>query len=184
MVFLGAVFGCIATFVVLRRSLAKQAKKAKEVESEESEESEERSEDTSQVTSMTWMFNNASSFNQPITMDTSQVTDMSKMFRYASSFNQPITMDTGLAWAGGTPFAQQPVIAIVDAGGNIMTLDSVSSVTVQLFHSPTGFPLLGTKFQRKKVKMKLLRMRVAAVMCPCSLQHLTCTIGGGSLLTS
>ena len=51
----------------------------------------------------------------------------------------------GLAWAGGTPFAQQPVIAIVDAGGNIMTLDSVSSVTVQLFHSPTGFPLLGTK---------------------------------------
>lgn len=49
----------------------------------------------------------------------------------------------GYAWAGGTPFAQQPVIGIVDAGGNIMTPDSVSTISAELLINPTGFPLLG-----------------------------------------
>ena len=51
----------------------------------------------------------------------------------------------GTAWAGGAPFAQQPVIAILDGGGNIMTPDSVSTITAELLVSPTGFPLLGQK---------------------------------------
>ena len=47
--------------------------------------------DTSNVTDMSCMFYNASSFNQPIgDWDTSNVTNMSHMFRGAGSFNQPI----------------------------------------------------------------------------------------------
>ena len=47
--------------------------------------------DTSQVTDMSGMFIDASSFNQPIGQwKTNQVTDMSGMFQGASSFNQPI----------------------------------------------------------------------------------------------
>ena len=47
--------------------------------------------DTSNITDMNGMFENASSFNQPIgNWDTSKVTDMSNMFSGASSFNQPI----------------------------------------------------------------------------------------------
>ena len=50
------------------------------------------------------------------------------------------------AWAGGSPFGQQPVIGITDAGGNIMTPDSTSTVTATLAEDRgTGFPLLGTK---------------------------------------
>ena len=41
--------------------------------------------DTSQVTDMSHMFYDASSFNQSITMDTSQVTNMNFMFDGASS---------------------------------------------------------------------------------------------------
>ena len=47
--------------------------------------------DTSQVTDMSGMFEDASSFNQPIGQwKTNQVTDMRFMFTGASSFNQPI----------------------------------------------------------------------------------------------
>ena len=47
--------------------------------------------DTSKVTNMSYMFRNASKFNQPIgNWDTSNVTDMSGMFDGAESFNQPI----------------------------------------------------------------------------------------------
>ena len=47
--------------------------------------------DTSQVTDMSYMFADASSFNQPIGQwKTNQVTNMSNMFSGASSFNQPI----------------------------------------------------------------------------------------------
>ena len=47
--------------------------------------------DTSQVTDMSCMFYDASSFNQPIgDWDTSKVTDMRGMFKEACSFNQPI----------------------------------------------------------------------------------------------
>lgn len=56
-----------------------------------------------------------------------------------------IIMPPGHAWAGGSPFGQQPVIGIVDAGFNIMTPDSTSTVTATLTTSPTGFPLLGQK---------------------------------------
>lgn len=45
--------------------------------------------DVSNVTDMSDMFHNASSFNQPIdSWDVSNVTDMSYMFYCASSFNQ------------------------------------------------------------------------------------------------
>ncbi len=47
--------------------------------------------DTSQVTDMSDMFREATSFNQPIgNWNTSNVTDMSGMFEGATSFNQPI----------------------------------------------------------------------------------------------
>ena len=47
--------------------------------------------DTSRVTNMGYMFENASSFNQPLNnWDVSNVTDMGGMFMYASSFNQPL----------------------------------------------------------------------------------------------
>ena len=48
--------------------------------------------DTSNITIMAGVFNDASSFNQPIgTWDTSSVTSMSYMFSEASSFNQPLS---------------------------------------------------------------------------------------------
>src|SRR5574344_1500157 len=47
--------------------------------------------DTSKVNDMSWMFNWAQSFDQPIgNWDTSKVTDMRGMFFAAESFNQPI----------------------------------------------------------------------------------------------
>jgi hypothetical protein len=49
------------------------------------------------------------------------------------------------AWAGGSPFRIQPEVAIVDAGENIMTPDSTSTITVAMTKSPSGFPLLGYK---------------------------------------
>ena len=47
--------------------------------------------DTSNITDMRFMFQDATSFNQPIgNWDTSNVTDMRGMFSSAKSFNQPI----------------------------------------------------------------------------------------------
>ncbi|AJM71687.1 BspA family leucine-rich repeat surface protein [Mycoplasma yeatsii] len=48
--------------------------------------------DTSNVTDMSFMFNNAHNFNQPLgdKFDTSKVTDMSCMFQQARSFNQTL----------------------------------------------------------------------------------------------
>ena len=53
--------------------------------------------DLSNVTSMSYMFYSASSFNSDInSWDTSNVTDMHSMFYYASAFNQPLNnWDTG-----------------------------------------------------------------------------------------
>jgi prepilin-type N-terminal cleavage/methylation domain-containing protein len=48
--------------------------------------------DTRNVTDMSYMFDGASSFNQPISnFDTSNVTNMSRMFHGASSFNQSVS---------------------------------------------------------------------------------------------
>ena len=48
--------------------------------------------DTSGITDMSWLFDNASSFNQDISSwDVSNVKDMSYMFYKASSFNQDIS---------------------------------------------------------------------------------------------
>ena len=47
--------------------------------------------DVSKVTNMGWMFENASSFNQPLNnWNVSNVTNMQEMFREAVSFNQPL----------------------------------------------------------------------------------------------
>jgi surface protein len=47
--------------------------------------------DTSNVTKMSWLFENADSFNQDISQwDTSKVIDMNNMFNGASSFNQSL----------------------------------------------------------------------------------------------
>jgi len=53
--------------------------------------------DTSSVTSMYGMFQEASSFNQPVTFDTSKVKATAGMFLLASSFNQPLFFDTSKA---------------------------------------------------------------------------------------
>ena len=50
--------------------------------------------DTSSVTDITYMFSEASAFNQDLSFDTSSVTNMSDMFNGASSFNQPVSFDT------------------------------------------------------------------------------------------
>ena len=42
---------------------------------------------------MVSMFNNASSFNQPLNFNTSKVTSMISMFSYARVFNQPLNFD-------------------------------------------------------------------------------------------
>ena len=47
-------------------------------------------------------------------------------------------------YSGGQPFVQQPVVALVDGGGNVFTDESTSQVTATLVHNPTGFPLLGS----------------------------------------
>ncbi len=58
---------------------------------------------------------------------------------------------SGLVWqtqpgngTGGTALSQQPVLALKDAGGNIVTGDNTSSVTVSLA-TPGGAALSGTK---------------------------------------
>merc|ERR1711935_369652 len=50
--------------------------------------------DTSKVTDMSWMFQGARAFNQPLSFDTSKVTDMAGMFAEAHKFNQPLSFDT------------------------------------------------------------------------------------------
>ena len=50
--------------------------------------------DTSNVTDMSYMFRDASVFNQPLNLDTSNVTSMYCMFYNAYSFNQPLKWDT------------------------------------------------------------------------------------------
>ena len=43
-----------------------------------------------------------------------------------------VLKNSARAWAGNQPFSDQPRIALVDAGGNIVTWESASSVTAQL----------------------------------------------------
>jgi hypothetical protein len=50
---------------------------------------------TSNVTDMSGMFSNATSFNQLLHWDTSNVKDMTAMFSGAESFNQPLRWNTG-----------------------------------------------------------------------------------------
>jgi len=50
--------------------------------------------DTSNVTNMSYMFEEAAAFNQPLDFDTSNVTDMGSMFESAMAFNQPLDFDT------------------------------------------------------------------------------------------
>ncbi|MFA5746321.1 MAG: BspA family leucine-rich repeat surface protein [archaeon] len=68
--------------------------------------------DTSNVTAMSNMFEEASSFNQPLNFDTSNVTYMDNMFYSASSFNQPLDFNTSnvinmdAMFAGASSFNQ------------------------------------------------------------------------------
>ena len=50
--------------------------------------------DTKKVRNMSGMFQNATSFNQPFNFDTSEVTNMRYMFANATSFNQPVNFNT------------------------------------------------------------------------------------------
>ena len=47
------------------------------------------------------------------------------------------------AWAGGTPFQNQPIVGLIDGGGNIIITDSTNTVTAEISVNPTGYPLLG-----------------------------------------
>lgn len=68
--------------------------------------------------------------------------------KFQVSFGVPhslkVLVSAGNAWAGGLPFQRQPSVAIKDAGGNTITTDSTSTMTVALSVNPTGAPLLGT----------------------------------------
>nr|QFG73987.1 MAG: protein of unknown function DUF285 [Megaviridae environmental sample] len=50
--------------------------------------------DTSNVINMEGMFENATTFNQPLNWDTSNVINMSTLFNSATTFNQPLNWDT------------------------------------------------------------------------------------------
>ena len=50
--------------------------------------------DTSAITTMSAMFNNCSSFNQPLSFNTSAVTNMAEMFKIATEFNSALTFNT------------------------------------------------------------------------------------------
>jgi len=60
--------------------------------------------DTSNVTDMSRMFYDASSFNQPLNKwNVSNVTDMESMFHWATSFNQPLN-DWNMSYVGNMSF--------------------------------------------------------------------------------
>ena len=59
---------------------------------------------SSGVTDMEYMFNNASSFDQPLSFDTSSVKDISHMFYGASAFNRPLPFDTSKVYGMGEMF--------------------------------------------------------------------------------
>jgi hypothetical protein len=50
--------------------------------------------DTSNAVSMRFMFDNATSFNQPLALDSGKVTDMGMCFRGATAYNQTLDLDT------------------------------------------------------------------------------------------
>jgi hypothetical protein len=82
--------------------------------------------DTSGVKSMTYMFNNATAFNQDISnWNTSNVNDMSSMFDQAGAFNQPINTRTE---------------AGITAGSTVVYWDTSSVTTFTfMFRGATGF---------------------------------------------
>mmetsp|Transcript_5343 Transcript_5343/g.9475 ORF Transcript_5343/g.9475 Transcript_5343/m.9475 type:complete len:3258 (-) Transcript_5343:1649-11422(-) len=51
----------------------------------------------------------------------------------------------GGAFSGGLPFYEQPIIQLVDRGGNVYDQESSKVVTAELLVSPTGFDLTGLK---------------------------------------
>jgi hypothetical protein len=59
---------------------------------------------TESVTNMELMFYNASAFNQPVAFDTAEVTNMANMFSGASAFNQPVTFNTSTVTGMGGMF--------------------------------------------------------------------------------
>ena len=75
------------------------------------------------------------------------------IFNLSPSFNVLLGVPKSLkllqaasdAWAGGTPFQNQPIVALLDGGENIVVTDSTNIVTATLYINPTGYPLLGVK---------------------------------------
>lgn len=49
--------------------------------------------DTQNVLDLSYMFDNALSFNQPVNFNTSKTTTMTGMFYNAVNFNQPVNFD-------------------------------------------------------------------------------------------
>merc|ERR1711935_126198 len=68
--------------------------------------------DMSSVTDMRGMFNRATAFNQPLSFDTSSVMDMVGMFNRATAFNQPLSFDTS---------------RVTDMGGMFYSANSLSN---------------------------------------------------------
>lgn len=54
-----------------------------------------------------------------------------------------IQRGVGGAYAGGLPFYEQPIIQLVDGGGNVYDTESNAQVEAQLVVSPGGFEMLG-----------------------------------------
>ncbi|GBG25079.1 Hypothetical Protein FCC1311_012962 [Hondaea fermentalgiana] len=47
------------------------------------------------------------------------------------------------AYSGGLPFYEQPIVQLVDGGGNVFDAESSAQVTATLVESPLGFSMLG-----------------------------------------
>ena len=103
---------------------------------------------TQSITDMSYMFNNASNFNQPLNWNTQNVTNMSTMFSGATSFNQPIgnwdtqnVTDMSYMFLGATSF-NQPL-----TNWNTENVTNMST----MFSGATSFNQPLTSFDTKNV---------------------------------
>ncbi|CAK9091755.1 Putative glycosyl hydrolase ecdE [Durusdinium trenchii] len=72
-----------------------------------------------------------------------------------------IERGVGGAYAGGLPFYEQPIVKLVDGGGNVFEAESSATVTASLVVSSEGFPLYGdpeATFFRGLARFRSLRI--------------------------